>query len=191
MKKTPSEMTLEELWKLFPISLTAHQNRWAVLYAEMEARLAELLSDCRVIRVSHIGSTAICGIWAKDIVDILLELGDGAALKCAAKTLEHAGFCRMSTEKQRISLNWGYTENGFADKVYHVHLRREGDHDELFFRDYLNDHPEIAAEYERLKLALWPRFAYNRDAYTEAKTAFIQKWTAAAKKRYAGRYEAV
>ena len=94
----------------------------------------------------------------------------------------------MSTEDRRISLNSGYTKNGFADKVFHIHLRYVGDNDELYFRDYLKDHPQIAKEYEMLKLDLWKQFEHNRDAYTEAKTKFIKKWTAVAKSNYAGRY---
>lgn len=39
----------------------------------------------------------------------------------------------MSAEADRISLNRGYTKNGFADKVFHVHIRYVGDHDELYF----------------------------------------------------------
>jgi len=49
----------------------------------------------------------------------------------------------MSDESRRITLNKGYTKDGFADKVYHVHLRYTGDNDELYFRDYLNEHPRI------------------------------------------------
>lgn len=56
-----------------------------------------------------------------------------------AHILEQNGFIRMSDEKRRISLNKGYTKEGFADKVYHIHLRYTGDNDELYFRDYLNE----------------------------------------------------
>ena len=188
MKKVLSEMTVEELWSLFPISLTAHQDKWAVYYEEMEQYLFKHLSDYQLTRISHIGSTAVDGIWAKDIVDVLLELGDDEDMGSVARALESAGFLRMSTDDRRISFNWGYTENGFAEKVYHLHLRCAGDHDELYFRDYLNEHSKLAKEYERLKLGLWKKFPHNRDAYTDAKTEFVQKWTAEAKKLYAGRY---
>lgn len=94
----------------------------------------------------------------------------------------------MSSEAGRISFNRGYTKDGFADKVFHIHLRYAGDHDELYFRDYLNEYPQVAKEYEALKLQLWKQFEQNRDAYTGAKTEFVQKWTSEAKKVYAGRY---
>ena len=64
----------------------------------------------------------------------------------------------------------------------------KGDNDELYFRDYLNEHPQIAKEYEALKLELWKRYEHDRDAYTDAKTAFIRKLTAEARRVYGDRY---
>lgn len=94
----------------------------------------------------------------------------------------------MSTETKRVSFNRGYTKNGFADKVYHIHLRYAGDNDELFFRDYLNEYPEIAKEYEALKLSLWKKYEHNRDAYTDAKGEFVRRVTNEARKKYGDRY---
>ena len=188
MGKELSDMTLEELWELFPISLVEHDDAWRRQYEEIEGRVVELLPDCSVERISHIGSTAVNGIWAKDIVDVLVELSSRSELEKAAEKLEHSGFTMMSDEGERISLNLGYTKDGFAEKVYHVHVRRAGDNDELYFRDYLNAHPQTAREYEALKLRLWKEFEHDRDAYTEAKTEFIKTVTAKAREEYAGRY---
>lgn len=80
-----------------------------------------------------------------------------------------------------MSFNKGYTENGFAEKVFHLHLRYMDDNDEIYFRDYLIAHPKIAEEYEALKLGLWKRFEHDRDGYTEAKSEFVKKYTALAK----------
>lgn len=175
MGKELSEMTLAELWALFPIVLTEHKPEWADAYAEMEAKLKEQLSGFQILRISHIGSTAVPGIWAKPIVDILVEIVPGENMAAVAERLVNGGFLKMSQAEHRISLNCGYTKNGFAEKVYHLHLRHAGDHDELYFRDYLRDHPGIAKEYEQLKRRLWQQYEHDRDAYTEAKTAFIQK----------------
>jgi len=188
MGKELSEMTLEELWELFPIFLVEHDDRWEVYYDEIEKELTGLLSDQHVVRISHIGSTAVQEIWAKNIVDVMVEIPENNSMKDVARILEQNGFTIMSAEANRISLNKGYTENGFADKVYHIHLRYAGDNDELFFRDYLNDHTDVAKEYEALKLRLWKQYEHNRDAYTNAKTDFITKWTAEAQKEYGDRY---
>lgn len=176
-KKPLEEMSLEELWQLFPIYLVPPQPRWKEQFREMEARLQALLADCPVERISHIGSTAITGIWAKDIVDVLVELPAAENVQTAAALLQQAGFRRMSAEGGRISLNWGYTPEGFGEKVYHIHLRERGDNDELYFRDYLNEHPQAAREYEALKRSLWKRFEHDRDSYTQAKTEFVRRYT--------------
>jgi len=189
MGKKLSELTLEELWELFPIFLTEHQDRWAEDYREMEARLRFELSGFSVVRISHIGSTAIPNIWAKDIVDILLEISRGEKLETVAQTIEKMGFVKMSSSANRYSFNWGYTEAGFAEKVYHLHLRYAGDNDELYFRDYMNAHPQEAKMYESLKLDLWKKYEHDRDGYTSAKTAFVKKYTDEAKKAYPNRYE--
>lgn len=188
MRKELSEMSLEELWELFPIYLVEHDDRWDRYYDEIEAFLKMILSEFPIGRISHIGSTAISGIWAKDIVDVLIEAAEDSDLEHIAGVMEKNGLIRMSAQTGRISFNRGYTKDGFADRVFHVHLRRAGDHDELYFRDYLNEHPQIAGEYETLKLKLWKQFEHNRDAYTDAKTEFVKKWTSEAKKAYAGRY---
>ena len=188
MTKDLQDMTLEELWELFPIFLVEPNAKWHQQYEEIEHSLAELLSDCPVERISHIGSTAVDGIWAKGIVDVMVELPSQSALQRAAEKLERSGFTIMSSDGERISLNLGYTKDGFAEKVYHVHLRLAGDNDELYFRDYLNAHPHAAKDYEVLKLRLWKRFEHNRNAYTEAKTEFIRAVTTKARAEYAGRY---
>lgn len=53
---------------------------------------------------------------------------------------------------------------------------------------FLNEHPQIAKDYDALKLELWKKYEHNRDAYTGAKTDFIRKWTAEARKKYGIRY---
>ena len=79
-----------------------------------------------------------------------------------------------------------YTEHGFAEEVFHLHLRYAGDNEELLFRDYLTAHPQTAREYESLKVSLADKFSYDRDGYTEAKGGFIRSVTERAK-REAGR----
>lgn len=73
MGKSLLEMSLEELWELFPIKLSEHKMYWSEWYAEEEKRIQEFLRMGNAI-ISHIGSTAVNGIWAKPIIDILLEI---------------------------------------------------------------------------------------------------------------------
>lgn len=189
MGKPLSEMTLEELWQLFPIILEAPDPSWRQWFAEEAALLQTLLPA--EARISHIGSTAIHGIWAKPIVDILVEVPQAIGLEAAGAKLSQGGYRCMSRSDTRRSYNKGYTENGFAERVFHLHLRVAGDHDELYFRDYLNDHPAIAKEYEQLKLSLWKEYEHDRDGYTAAKAAFVARHTLAAKQQYGNRYEMI
>ena len=87
----------------------------------------------------------------------------------------------MNQTDNRISFNKGYTETGFAERVFHLHLRIKGDNDEIYFRDYLFEHHDVAKAYEELKLKLWKQFEHDRDGYTDAKTDFIRKYTNIAK----------
>ena len=181
MSKKLSEISLEELWQLFPIYLAEHDERWATWYAEEELTLKKYLSAEWVKCISHIGSTAVKGIWAKPIIDILVEVIPESDLQQVKPILEKAGYLCMSESSKRLLFNKGYTENGFAERVFHLHLRKAGDNDELYFRDYLNAHSDVAKEYEKLKLSLWKQYEHDRDGYTERKTAFVSEYTYKAK----------
>lgn len=182
-------MTLEELWLLFPIILTPHEPAWADWYRQEAAALAAALPSASIARICHIGSTAVDTIQAKPIVDILVEAAPGAALEPIGELLPDLGYLKMSESPGRASYNKGYTKTGFARRVFHLHLRRAGDHDELYFRDYLLANRDAAKAYEALKLHLWKEYGHDRDAYTDRKTDFVQKCTKQAKAIYRGRYD--
>lgn len=173
-------MTLRELWELFPIILSRHEDHWKQWAAEEISTLENALGR-NAKRISHIGSTAVEGICAKPTIDILLEVADGVSFDEIRPIVESVGYRLMSASGSRMSFNKGYTPEGFADRVFHLHLRRAGDNDEILFRDYLNAHPNIAHEYESLKIELQKRFKHDRDGYTNAKTDFITRHTRQAK----------
>ena len=174
--KPLSEMTLEELWQLFPIILTAHDPAWKNYYEEEKVLLEQSFGNL-MVRIEHIGSTAVEGLIAKPTVDILLEVDPSAPPDAVRRTAERCGYTVMSEKtvrEYRLDLCKGYTPQGFADKVFHLHIRHPGDWDEIVFRDYLRQNPVKAQEYARLKTKLQKRFEHNRDAYTEAKGDFIR-----------------
>lgn len=177
--KKLSEMTLEELWQLFPIFLTEHDPSWSEQYDEEASELKKLLPSGVVFH--HIGSTAIDGIMAKPIIDMIVAVDSRERAQEVASILQAHWYILMSASADRISLNKGYTENGFADRVFHLHVRLKNDVDEIYFRDYLNANPQIAKEYEALKLSLWKKYEHDRDAYTDAKTEFVKRFTEIAK----------
>jgi GrpB-like predicted nucleotidyltransferase (UPF0157 family) len=107
-----------------------------------------------------------------------------------AQLLQNDDWILMQKEdKQRtLDLGKGYTPNGFAEKVYHLHVKLLGDWNELYFRDYLRQYPNVARQYEALKLGLKERFEHDRDAYTYAKSDFVMEQSQKAKLEFAGRY---
>ncbi|HKM03138.1 MAG TPA: GrpB family protein [Lachnospiraceae bacterium] len=187
MGKALSEMTLEQLWDLFPILLVQHQEHWKEWYIEEESRLQSFLI-LEKIKIHHIGSTAINKIWAKPTIDILVEIPANSSMNRMKELLVENGYSCMAEEKNKKSFCRGYTNEGFDERVYHLHLRYLGDNNELYFRDYMNDNPALAKEYEEMKLSLWKKFEHNRDGYTNAKGQFISKYTEKAKKEYVNRY---
>ncbi len=192
MTKSLSEMSEEELWQLFPIILKEYNSEYKNWYLEEKEQLKALLPDDYIERINHIGSTAVPGLLAKPTVDILLEISCDSNVELIESKLKQAGWILMHRNKEdegiNLVLNKGYTPQGFADKVFHLHLRYLGDWSELYFRDYLRAHPEIAQKYRDLKKSLEEKYKHNRDGYTEAKTEFINKWTIEARKELKQKY---
>lgn len=177
------DLSLEELWQLFPIEIVAHRCEWAAFAAEEMERLRKLLAEYKPI-ITHVGSTAIEGLAAKPIVDLLVEVESADDFGEIAGKLagRECGYICMSSGECRMSFNKGYTLQGYAERVFHLHLRRKGDNDEILFRDYLRAHPETAAEYVMLKRRLALRFRNDRDAYTREKTPFVSRVVALARR---------
>jgi GrpB-like predicted nucleotidyltransferase (UPF0157 family) len=92
MEKELTEMTLEELWTLFPIFLVPHDKKWEDNYKEIESVLKEILKEYSIKRISHIGSTSIKNIYAKDIVDVLIEIDSNEDIEKTAQQIEKNGF---------------------------------------------------------------------------------------------------
>ncbi len=166
-------LTLEELWQLFPIYLTPHNPQWTEWANEEIYELSAILSEYTPT-INHIGSTAIPSIQAKPIIDILVEIAPDTDWQCVKAAMEAAGYICMYSSETRMSFNKGYTPEGYAERVFHIHFHAIGDNDEIRFRDYLNENPTIAREYESLKLSLLQQYRNNRDGYTEAKSDFVK-----------------
>jgi len=133
----------------------------------------------------------VAGLVSKPTVDILMEVGRDCDNEGLRATLSNAGWVLMSIAdepKFELHFNKGYTPSGFAERVFHLHVRYLGDWDELYFRDYLLAHRDAAEAYGKLKLRLKERYEHNRDGYTEAKTEFITKYSKLAREEFGGRY---
>ncbi|MDD4296373.1 MAG: GrpB family protein [Ruminiclostridium sp.] len=168
--------------RIYPIILSEYNPAWPEWFAEEKVKLERLIGTENIARINHFGSTSVPGLAAKPTVDILLEIQETADIdKLIASLPQPEYICLnppdMPTPPPHLMFLKGYLPTGFAEKVYHIHVRYLDDWDELYFRNYLIAHPETAAEYAILKTKLHKGFEHNRDGYTNAKTAFIREVT--------------
>ena len=191
MVKQLSELSLSELWELFPIILKPHNPDYALWYEQEKQSLLKLLGSNNIARINHIGSTAIPNLIAKPTIDILLEINNTLLLAELKELLFTDSWLLMSEDSEdnrKPVFCKGYTASGFADKIFHLHIRPLGDWDELYFRDLLLEDEDVRVAYQNSKLELLPKFKNNRDGYTQAKTDFIYNSTKLARQKYLNRY---
>ncbi|MGG6312426.1 GrpB family protein [Paenibacillus macerans] len=188
MKQDFSLVTEEELAQLFPILLEPYNPKWKIYFLQEKKYLHTVFGDS-IVRINHIGSSSVEGLMAKPTVDILLEVKEDTDIEKATETLLDAGYIVNTPKRDIIMYLKGYTPKGFQGQAVHIHVRHPDDWGELYFRDYLFTHPDIAAEYAKLKVSLKEKYPHNRDGYTDAKGEFIRKYTDMARQEYAGKYQ--
>lgn len=172
---------------MFPVKLEHHGPAWKDCYLAEADFLQSVFGDT-IVRINHIGSTSVPGLIAKPTVDILLEICEDTDLSAVTERMRDDGYVVNTPQKDIIMYLKGYTPQGFSGQCAHIHVRYYGDWDELYFRDYLCAHPDIAEEYGMLKLALKEEYTYDRDGYTEAKSEFVNRYTQLARAEFHGRY---
>lgn len=173
------EWPLDALWQLFPIVLSDYDPRWPAWYEEEAIALQELWGE-GLVRITHIGSTSVPGLIAKPTIDILLELDESVTPQTVIDRQRAADWLLMRGEPNEpldLVFNKGYTRQGFAERVVHLHVRPPGDWPEARFAAALRENPTIAAEYASLKRHLADQYRHHRDHYTEAKGSFIKRHT--------------
>ena len=150
MKEHVSELTPEEFQKTFPIELKDVTPKFKVWYEEERDKIIGVIDKNDVIRINHIGSSAIPNIKAKPVVDIMLEIADDCNVDALIESLKSIDFgveiLMRKDDPFELLLAKGMTVNGFAEKVFLLHIRYAGDWNELYFRDYLLEFPDVARE---------------------------------------------
>lgn len=202
MKKRVSELSPEEFQKTFPIVIKEHNEDYKKWYEEEKGRILSVINPEDIIRINHIGSTAIDGLVAKPMIDILLEIDGACNVSVLLEQLKTIGFgveiCNKADNPFRLLLGKGMTCDGYADRVYLLHIRYLGNWSELYFRDYLIAHPEIADEYGNLKQMILKgieegtieRMPNGRpNGYSQAKFSYVDRISELAKKELHEKYK--
>ena len=180
-------LTAEQVGRLFPIRIVPYNPDWITRFEREKELIIKALGDDFALHIEHIGSTSVAGLAAKPTIDILVEATvlSGEIKQLITGKLEMIGYGNMynSEKEKKMTFGKGYDVNCVDTQTYHVHIREKGgkSQDEIYFRDYLRQNPDACDEYAKLKYALAERYQFNREDYTQAKTAFVQKITDRAK----------
>jgi GrpB-like predicted nucleotidyltransferase (UPF0157 family) len=166
------------------VKVVDYDPNWPLLFEEEKAKILKVIAK-KVVAVEHVGSTAVQGLGAKPIVDIMVGIRHLSDAQGCIGPLETIGYEYVPEYEDSIPERRYFRKgpSNVPNKHYHLHMveyssdfwRRH-----LLFRDYLRAHPHAAREYYRLKKELATKYRFNREAYTEAKTLFIESIVAKA-----------
>lgn len=157
------------------VTVKQYDPAWPQAFRREEALIRRILGK-NCVAVYHIGSTAVEGLAAKPIVDIMPVVTDLSAADNAARLFEEAGYEYMG--------EFGipgrrYLRKGGDERTHQLHIFCAGDTANIFrhlaFRDYLRSHPSAREEYAALKTALARRFPYDIQLYCDGKDAFVKE----------------
>jgi GrpB-like predicted nucleotidyltransferase (UPF0157 family) len=158
-----------------PVRIRSYDPTWPSRYEEEWEALRAAVGRWVVGGIHHVGSTAVPGLDAKPIIDILVGVEDLSSSRACFEPL--AGLRYLYAPYLADEMHW-FCKPDPAARTHHLHLVPAGSarfRDELAFRDHLRAHPAVAAEYAALKRELAGRFEEDRNGYTDAKSDFVQR----------------
>ena len=173
------------------VSIVPYDPNWPTMFAEERDHLLASLPRELIGRIEHFGSTAIPGLAAKPIVDMLIEVRSLEETRSRiVPILEAQGYDYFwrptSGDDVPPFYAWFIKRDAAAVRTHHIHMVEKNfeQWERLLFRDYLIEHSEVAKEYEALKLRLAEDYPNDRVAYTNGKTDYVVRVTQIAKKYY-------
>src|SRR6266571_2396774 len=155
------------------VRLVEYDARWPALFTAEEQRI-RATCDALPLRLEHVGGTAIPGICAKPVLDMVAGRPRSSPAQDYLAAFKRAGYEHRG--EQGVPGREFFRRG--QPRAYHVHLVEEGSglwRDYLAFRDYLRAHAEAARQFADLKRALAARFTRDREAYIKAKSARVQE----------------
>jgi GrpB-like predicted nucleotidyltransferase (UPF0157 family) len=167
-----------------PVEIVAYDGSWLAHFADEREALQKVLAPWLYGPIEHVGSTAVPGLAAKPVIDIMVGVETLDASRDAIGRLEaQLGYC-YAPYKTDV-MHW-FCKPSPQQRTHHLHLVPVHSRlwvERLAFRDALRADAELARAYAALKLELAARFRDDREAYTEAKSPFVRAVLAAAPRR--------
>jgi len=168
------------------IQLVPYDPRWPEMFRSEAERLRQLFGAKIVRRVEHMGSTAVPGLSAKPVIDMLIEIPSfELAHRTILPNLREEGWEYLWRDDRPPGHMMFIRRNAAGVRTHHVHMAPAGHPmwQRLAFRDYLRCHPEEARRYEKLKSQLVSEHPGDRQAYTEGKGEYVKRITVEALSR--------
>lgn len=154
------------------VEVVPHQDEWSATFKEESKKIKDVFGE-EIRNVYHIGSTAIPTIWAKPIIDIMVEVINITKVDHFNIKMEQLGYEAVGENGIH---NRRFFRKGGDNRTHHVHIFEKGNEEisrHLAFRDYLIAHPEEAIKYSQLKRNLAEAFPTNIQKYIEGKNDYI------------------
>lgn len=158
------------------VEVVPHNPRWRNEFEAEAKHIAAALGE-NVVTIHHIGSTAIPGIYAKPIIDVLVEVKDITGVDGQSAAMQSLGYEVMG-EFGISGRRYFRKNNQDGVRTHHIHVFESGSAEvvrHLAFRDYLIAHPEEAQKYSELKKKLAEEHSQNADGYIDGKDGFIKE----------------
>ena len=159
-----------------PVEIVAYSLDWPRRFGAERDALARLFPP-DVFSIDHVGSTAVPGLGAKPIVDILIGAPTLAEIEARIPALEMLGYRYAPQHEAALPERRYFAKPARHPRLYHVHAVRADSRfhrEHLAFRDALRADAALAVEYLTLKRALAARHGRDREGYTDGKAAFIR-----------------
>jgi GrpB-like predicted nucleotidyltransferase (UPF0157 family) len=155
------------------IEVVPYNPLWPSMFLDEQSVLQVVLAPWLVGEVEHVGSTAVPGLAAKPVIDIMAPVHTLAASQGALEAAKSIGY--VYYPYKQTEMRW-FCKPSAAHRTHHLHivpLASKLWHERLAFRDALRSNPQLAQAYAMLKFRLAEQYRNDREAYTEAKAPFI------------------
>jgi GrpB-like predicted nucleotidyltransferase (UPF0157 family) len=157
------------------VEIEPYSPEWPTLFSTEAEGLQAALQQWLAGQIEHVGSTAVPGLSAKPVIDIMAPVHSLAHAADSIDTLKLLDYCHFPYKPTEML--W-FCKPSPAHRTHHLHLVPAASpvwNQRIAFRDALRRSPALANEYQQLKVRLAAAYSQDREAYTEGKAPFIQQ----------------
>lgn len=153
------------------------RQEWSQWFAEEKEKLASRLNNSNIAGIHHIGSTSVEGLFAKPVIDILLEVNCLQALDSESSAFRNLGF--QCKGENGIKNRRFYLKDLSGVRFCHIHafpFNSQESQRHLAFRDYLREYPIVRDAYGRIKQEGAQLHPNDMEAYISHKAGFLKRY---------------